>query len=163
VIKFRLQLKAENIKDTWNAGLARDLTHPYISICSIRGHQRTSTTDLRMQEWIMSRHTLIQTPIHRVLGTLSLGVKRPWREADHSPPSSSEVKEWVELYVHSPIRLHGTGTTLPLSHTFISHFCFLDYRYWSLRLSYRWLGLSQLHVTLLNHYQYDMYMFQRNT
>jgi hypothetical protein len=29
------------------------------------------------------------------------------READHSPPSSAEVKEWVELYLHSPIRLHG--------------------------------------------------------
>jgi hypothetical protein len=27
------------------------------------------------------------------------------READHSPPSSAEVKEWVELYLHSPIRL----------------------------------------------------------
>jgi hypothetical protein len=24
------------------------------------------------------------------------------READHSPPTSSEVKEWVELYLHSP-------------------------------------------------------------
>jgi hypothetical protein len=24
------------------------------------------------------------------------------READHSPPSSVEVKEWVELYLHSP-------------------------------------------------------------
>jgi hypothetical protein len=23
-------------------------------------------------------------------------------EADHSPPSSAEVKEWVELYFHSP-------------------------------------------------------------
>jgi hypothetical protein len=23
------------------------------------------------------------------------------READHSPPSSVEVKEWVELYLHS--------------------------------------------------------------
>jgi hypothetical protein len=29
------------------------------------------------------------------------------READHSPPSSAEVKEWVELYLHSPMRLHG--------------------------------------------------------
>jgi hypothetical protein len=26
-------------------------------------------------------------------GSLSLGVKRPGREADHSPPSSAEVKE----------------------------------------------------------------------
>jgi hypothetical protein len=24
------------------------------------------------------------------------------READHSRPSSAEVKEWVELYLHSP-------------------------------------------------------------
>jgi hypothetical protein len=31
----------------------------------------------------------------------SLGVKRPGREADHSTPSSAEVKEWVELYLHS--------------------------------------------------------------
>jgi hypothetical protein len=37
-----------------------------------------------------------------VPGDLSLGVKRPGREAYHSPPSSTEVKEWVELYFHSP-------------------------------------------------------------
>jgi hypothetical protein len=30
------------------------------------------------------------------------GDKAAGREADHSPPSSAEVKEWVELYVHSP-------------------------------------------------------------
>jgi hypothetical protein len=24
------------------------------------------------------------------------------READHSPPSSAEVKEWLEPYLHSP-------------------------------------------------------------
>jgi hypothetical protein len=27
---------------------------------------------------------------------------RSGHEADHSPPSSAEVKEWVELYLHSP-------------------------------------------------------------
>jgi hypothetical protein len=26
----------------------------------------------------------------------------PGREADHSPPTIAEVKEWVELYIHSP-------------------------------------------------------------
>jgi hypothetical protein len=31
--------------------------------------------------------------IEWVPGALSLGVKRPGREADHSPPSSAEVKE----------------------------------------------------------------------
>jgi hypothetical protein len=30
------------------------------------------------------------------------GGNRPGREAGHSPPSSAEVKEWVELYLHSP-------------------------------------------------------------
>jgi len=29
------------------------------------------------------------------------------READHSPPFSAEIKEWVELYLHSPIRFNG--------------------------------------------------------
>jgi hypothetical protein len=33
-----------------------------------------------------------QPPIQWVPGDLSLGVKRPGREADHSPPSSAEVK-----------------------------------------------------------------------
>jgi hypothetical protein len=43
-----------------------------------------------------------QFPIQWVPGALSLGVKRPGREADHSAPSSAEVKEYVELYLHSP-------------------------------------------------------------
>jgi hypothetical protein len=33
-----------------------------------------------------------QPPVQWVLGALSLGVKRPGREADHSLPSSAEVK-----------------------------------------------------------------------
>jgi hypothetical protein len=41
-------------------------------------------------------------PIQWVAGTLSLGLKQPEREADHSPPSSAKVKECVELYLHSP-------------------------------------------------------------
>jgi hypothetical protein len=61
-----------------------------------------------------------QPPIQWVPRALSLGVKRPGREADHSPPSSAEVKNaWS--YTSIPlICLHGlvlsqsTGTTLPL-------------------------------------------------
>jgi hypothetical protein len=34
-------------------------------------------------------------------GALSLGVKWPGRESDNSPPSSAEVKECMELYLHS--------------------------------------------------------------
>jgi hypothetical protein len=43
-----------------------------------------------------------QPPIQWVPGALFLGVKRLGREADHSSPSSVEVKECVELYRHSP-------------------------------------------------------------
>jgi hypothetical protein len=35
-----------------------------------------------------------------VPGAFSLGIKRPGREADHSPPSSAKSK-CVELYLHS--------------------------------------------------------------
>jgi hypothetical protein len=38
-----------------------------------------------------------QPPIQWVPGALYLGVKRPGREADHSPPSGAKVKECVEL------------------------------------------------------------------
>jgi len=48
-----------------------------------------------------------QPPIQWVPGVLSLGVKRPEREAYYSPPSSAEVKESVQLYLHTPICLHG--------------------------------------------------------
>jgi hypothetical protein len=53
-----------------------------------------------------------QPPKKWVSGSLSLGVKRPGREADRSPPSSAEVKECVEIYHHSPIRLHGMVLSL---------------------------------------------------
>jgi hypothetical protein len=45
-------------------------------------------------------------------GALSLGIKRPSREADHSPPSSVEVKEWLELYIHSPSTTSWRGAQL---------------------------------------------------
>jgi len=43
-----------------------------------------------------------QPAIQWAPGALSLRVKRPGREADHSHPSSAKVKEWVELYLHFP-------------------------------------------------------------
>jgi hypothetical protein len=48
-----------------------------------------------------------QPPIQWVSGALSLGVKRPGREADHSPPSSAEVKNVWSYTSTPPIRLHG--------------------------------------------------------
>jgi hypothetical protein len=46
-------------------------------------------------------------PIQWVAGDLSLGVKRPRREADYSPPSNAEVKSAWNYTSTPPIRLHG--------------------------------------------------------
>jgi hypothetical protein len=48
-----------------------------------------------------------QPPIQRIPWALSLGVKRPRREADHSPPSSAEVKNAWSYTSTSSIRLQG--------------------------------------------------------
>jgi hypothetical protein len=48
-----------------------------------------------------------QPPIQWVPWTLSLGVKRPGLEADHSLPSSAEVKNDWSYTSTPPIRLHG--------------------------------------------------------
>jgi hypothetical protein len=70
----------------------------------------------------MSRPVLgpTQLPIQWVPGALSLGIKRPEREVDNSPPSRAEVKNTWSSTSTSPIRLHGavlswsTGTNLSL-------------------------------------------------
>jgi hypothetical protein len=47
---------------------------------------------------------------------LSLGIKRPGYEADRSLPSSSEVKECVELYLYSPNTPSWRGAQLKKGH-----------------------------------------------
>jgi hypothetical protein len=48
-----------------------------------------------------------QPPIQWVSGVLSLGVKGPGRESDHSPLSSAEVKNAWRYTPTPSIRLHG--------------------------------------------------------
>jgi len=48
-----------------------------------------------------------QPPIQQVPGAISLGVKRRGSEANHSPPSSSEVSNAWSYTSTPPIRLHG--------------------------------------------------------
>jgi hypothetical protein len=48
-----------------------------------------------------------QPPIKLVQGVLSPWVKRPGREADHSPPSSAEVKNIWSCASTLQIRLYG--------------------------------------------------------
>jgi hypothetical protein len=53
-----------------------------------------------------------QLPTQWVPRVLSLGAKRPGREADHSPPSSAKLREWVALYFHSPYTPSWRGAQL---------------------------------------------------
>jgi hypothetical protein len=53
--------------------------------------------------------TRSQPPIQRVPGALSVGVKRPGREVDHSRPSSAEVMKAWSYSSTPPIRLHGVA------------------------------------------------------
>jgi hypothetical protein len=60
-----------------------------------------------------------QAPIQCVPEALPLGVKWPGREADHSPSSSAEAKECMELYLGPQYAfmtwgsIESTGATLP--------------------------------------------------
>jgi integral membrane sensor domain MASE1 len=49
------------------------------------------------------------------------GVKRSEREADHSPPSSAEIKAWGELYLHSPNMPWWCSAQLKAETTFLLH------------------------------------------
>jgi hypothetical protein len=79
-----------------------------------------------------------QPPIQWVPGALSLGVKRPGREADHSPPSSAEIKERLELYLHSPSTPSWRGAQLKHRNNFTFYLyqmfltVFTKARHWSL-------------------------------
>jgi hypothetical protein len=51
-----------------------------------------------------SLHHRVQTSSGAYSASYPVGIRGffPGAEADHSPPSSAEVKEWVELRLHSP-------------------------------------------------------------
>jgi hypothetical protein len=53
-----------------------------------------------------------QPPIQWTPQALSLGVSRSGCEADHSLPSSADVKECAELYLHSPTMPSWRGAQL---------------------------------------------------
>jgi hypothetical protein len=66
----------------------------------------------------------IKPPIHWVPGALSVGVKRPGREGDHSPPSSTEVKNVWSYTSSPPVRLHILWLSLKEKHNENFTFCF---------------------------------------
>jgi len=48
-----------------------------------------------------------QPPIEWVPEALSLWIKRPGPEADHSPPTSAEIKNAWSYTSTTPVRLHS--------------------------------------------------------
>jgi hypothetical protein len=87
------------------------LVVPFILSTAIDIHKSNS----KKEHFLTNSRTALgpfQPPIQRVRGGGgSLGVKWPGLEADHSPSSSAEVKECVELYITLPICLHGVVLT----------------------------------------------------
>jgi hypothetical protein len=91
-----------------------------------RGSRVRSPTGLGIFLFTTASKTALgptQPPIQWVPGALSLGIERPGREADHSPPSSAEVKEWVELYLHSYNTPSWRGAQLKHRDNFTFTFC----------------------------------------
>jgi hypothetical protein len=115
-----------------------------------------------------------QPPILWVPGALSLGVKRPGREADHSPPSSAEVKNaWS--YTSTPpyvfmawcLVKHRDNFTLPLP--FFTHciknistdqelICSIRFQYFPIIvdlpddiLKQSWKAVTMKHLLVLDH------------
>jgi hypothetical protein len=82
-----------------------------------------------------------QPLIQWVPEALSLGVERPWCEADHPSPSSAEVKECVKLYLHSPHTPNGVILCLKRhrdNFTVTFTFMFPKACHWNLSLT-RWV------------------------
>jgi hypothetical protein len=65
----------------------------------------------------------------------SPGVKQPGLEADHSPPSSTKVKECVELYFHSPYTLSWRSAQFKKRHRDNSTFTF-TFLHWKINDRY---------------------------
>jgi hypothetical protein len=87
---------------------------------------------VRVRQWLLiflftaaSRPALglTQPPIQWVQGALSLGVKQPGREAEHSPSSISDVKECVELYRQLYLLLYISPYRFGLSKRFLYQKC----------------------------------------
>jgi hypothetical protein len=69
-----------------------------------------------------------QPPIQLVPGAFSPGIKRPGREADHSPPTNAEVKKTSERRsIHPLPHTPSWGSAYLVKYSY--NFTFLPYRY----------------------------------
>jgi hypothetical protein len=101
-----------------------------------------------------------EPPTQWVTGSLSPGVKRPGRKADHSLPSGAEVKECVELYLHFPTmpswggaQLNKKNTGIILPFTCMLHIYLIILSYVSLKYNNgvsRYVIFSSLRLHILD-------------
>jgi hypothetical protein len=112
----------------WNLNTISTKTYIILKFCTVHCQSRDSSVGIALGYGLDDRGSRVRFPagagnfsLHRIqngsgahsasypVGTWGSfpGGKATGREADHSRPSSAEVKECVELYLHSPIRLHG--------------------------------------------------------
>jgi hypothetical protein len=75
-----------------------------------------------------------------------LEVKRQGRETNHSPSSSAEVKELVELYLHSPIRLHAVVLSLKKGTGQLYLYLYLYYGHVERRVHSQYYGQIRVHL-----------------
>jgi hypothetical protein len=114
----------------------------------------TRTGNFSLHHRVQNGSGPTQPPIQCVPGALSLGIKRPGREAYHSPPSSAEDKESVELYLHSPATPSWHGAQL-------KHRDFYLYLLHT-KKEVNMLGcLSTCHYTNIDHWLHEAQYFLR--
>jgi hypothetical protein len=82
-----------------------------------------------------------QPPIQWVPVVVSLEVKRPGREADQSHPCSAEVKECVDLYLHSPNTPSWRGAQLKTGQGQLYLYLYL----------YKWQPLMMMMMMMMNY------------
>jgi hypothetical protein len=85
---------------------------------------------------IRSSYTYSKYNYSNLFSLSSVGVKRPGREADPSPLSSASVKEYMELYLHSPTTLSWRGALLRKITGTTLHLLLL-YLYYVQRIAFR--------------------------
>jgi len=88
--------------------------HPSVQsiIDMLNGTMKCSTSALLQNFWIYPTFYPVRAY------SFSWGIKRPEFEAGHSPSSSAEVKECVELYLHYPNKTSCRGAQLKKNFTF---------------------------------------------
>jgi hypothetical protein len=126
----KLDLNSKEQKLSWEANSCSASQEIPSNFCILRIHHRVHTSSPFIPKpdepsvTLSSQYFEIYFNINLPQHALYMGIKRPGREADHSPPSSAEVKNGGAIPPLPHVSFHSTmlaqlstGTTLPLTFT----------------------------------------------